>query len=162
MTVTTTQTAIDRARLRDLYDDYTGLLDGDDLEAWLDLFIEDCDYRVLARENDRANLPLATMRADSRAMLSDRVAAIRSTQFFADRVMRHFTSGIRIVSHDGDAVHVTASFCVIESLADEPSRIHMAGEHCDRVVDDGTALRFATKRAVYDAPLVLTSLIFPV
>lgn len=162
MAGTTTSTVIDRARLRDLYDDYAALLDGDDLEAWLDLFVEGCDYRVVARENDRAGLPLATMRADSRAMLADRVGAIRSTQFFVDRVMRRFTSGLRIVGRDAAAVHVTASFCVIESLADEPSRVHMAGEHRDRVVDDGTSLRFATKVAIYDAPLVLTSLIFPV
>lgn len=149
--------AVDRARLRELYDDYAWLLDEGDYDAWLDLFVDDCDYRVVARENYEQGLPLATIRCESRGMLADRIAAIRNTQFFAPRLIRHFTGPPRVTGEE-----VVASFLVIETVEQEPTRVHMAGQYRDVVVDDGDRLRFARKLAVYDSPLVPTSLIHPV
>lgn len=153
----TVAAAIDRARLRDLYDDYVWLLDQCDYDTWLDLFVDDCDYRVVARENYERGLPLATMRCESRAMLEDRIHAIRNTQFFAPRLMRRFTGPPRPVGDE-----VVASFLVVETVEDEPTRVHMAGQYRDVVVDTAGGLRFARKLAVYDSPLVPTSLILPV
>lgn len=159
MSVTTS--AIDRATMRDLYDDYSFFLDDEHHEQWLQLFTVDCDYRVMSRENVERGLPLATMRCDSRNMLADRLHAIRETQFFAQRVMRHFVSAVRIASVDGGRVHTTANFLVTETLADEPSVVHSVGQYRDELVMDDGVPRFATKVAVYDAPLVRTSLVMP-
>lgn len=151
-----------RPRLRDLYDDYAWLLDTGDLDAWLELFTEDCQYLVAARENVERGLPLATMRCESRGMLADRVAAIRDTQFFTARVMRHLITGTRMTGADGPTVSTTATFVVLETLDHEPTHIHMAGEYRDVVVDTHAGLRFAEKLAIYDSPMVPTSLIYPV
>jgi 3-phenylpropionate/cinnamic acid dioxygenase small subunit len=143
--------------VRELYDEYSYLLDEGDYDGWLDLFTEDCDYRIVARENWERGLPLATMRCDSRAMLADRLDSIRHTQFFAARTMRHFVSAVRPGAGEG----VTANFLVTETLPDDPSRIHSVGQYRDEVTSSGGALRFSRKLAIYDAPLVLTSLIVP-
>ena len=154
--------AIDRARLRDLYDDYVALLDEGDFDGWLALFVEDSEYRIVARENFDRGLPLATVRCDSRRMLADRIHAIRNTQTFAPRAIRHFVSGIRIRGATEAGVEVGASFLVVESLDDEPARAHLAGRYADVVTTVGGALKFRRKVAVYDSPIIPISLIYPV
>jgi anthranilate 1,2-dioxygenase small subunit len=154
-------TPADRERVRILYDDYVHLLNAGDLEQWLRLFAEDCSYRVTSRENHERGLPLALIRCDSRAMLADRVAAIRNTQFFVPRVMRYFVSGVRPSAASAAGLAVTAQFLVIESLDHEPPRIHGVGEYRDLVVERQGELCFASKCAIYDSPVVQTSLIYP-
>lgn len=155
------QRATPHERVRALYDDYAYLLNAGDLEGWLGLFAEDCSYRIVSRENHSQGLPLALVRCDSRAMLADRVAAIRSTQFFAARVMRNFVSGLRILSATPSGFEVTASFLVTEALEREPPRIHSVGEYSDHVVSHDGEMRFARKCAICDSPMIQTSLIYP-
>ena len=159
-----TAAAIARLAVVELYDEYNHLLDSADFDAWLQLFTEDCDYRVVARENVDQGLPLATIRCESRAMLADRIAAIRSTQFHRPRLIRRFVSGLRVVPDEPgvDGIAMRASFLMVESTNDEPTRILLAGEHRDIVVAVDGRLCFARKVCVYDSPLVPTSLIHPV
>ena len=153
----------DRQAVRDLYDEYTYLLDSGDHDSWLALFTEDCEYLVVARENHERGLPLATMRADSRAMLADRLYAITNLQMSAPRVVRHFVSGARVLGPAAGAVAVEAgaNFLVTETVDDEPTTVHAAGRYLDIVVATGDALRFARKVAVYDAAMVTTSMVHP-
>jgi salicylate 5-hydroxylase small subunit len=155
---------LERLAVHDLYEEYHHLLDAGELESWLELFTGDCDYLVTARENVELGLPLATIRCEGRGMLADRVAAIRSTQFFLPRHQRRFLGGLRVVGGalDGAGLETVASFLVVESTVDEPSRILLAGEHRDIVVASAGRLRFARKVCVYDAPLIPTSLVYPV
>lgn len=154
-----------RPRLDDLYATYTHLLEHDRLEDWLDLFTTDADYRLTARENFERGFELATIRCESRAMLADRVRAIRETQFFLPRVMRRFVSGIYVEGGDAErGWEVSANFLVVESTEDAPSTVHLVGAYHDWVVsdEDAATLRFARKLCVYDSPLVPTSVIYPV
>ncbi len=157
----TTWGSFEAEAVRALYDDYAALLDDGEYEAWLELFVEEASYRVVARENVERGLPLATVRCDSRAMLADRIEALTSTQFFARRLVRHLVTAIRPVGGDVDTLHVSANFVVLETLLDETTKVHSAGAYRDRVVATADGPRFAEKVAVYDAPLVPTSLIVP-
>ena len=150
--------------LDDLYADYADLLDDDRLEDWLDLFVADATYRAVARENWVRGLPLSTMWCESRAMLADRVNAIRSLSMYVPRVQRRVVGRLR-TTPAGDARQgwsVSASWLVAETLAGEPTTLFASGRYHDRVVEaaDGS-LRFAEKVAVYDSDLVPTSLIYP-
>jgi salicylate 5-hydroxylase small subunit len=153
--------AFDRDEVRELYDDYAAHLDAGDYDAWLGLFTEEATYTATARENIERGLPLATIRCDSRAMLADRLDALVSTQFFVRRITRHMITAIRPLDHEDGALTTTANFVVVETIVDEPSRVHSAGSYEDRVVHTDAGLRFAVKLAVYDSPLVPTSLIVP-
>lgn len=155
-------TPVDRGLIRDLYDDYVAYLDEEDFDSWLDLFLEESEYGVVSRENFERGLPLATVRCDSRRMLADRIYTIRNTQTFAPRKLRRFVSGIRAERRGATEVEVSASFLVIESLDDEPSRVHLAGRYVDVVTPVGEALKFRSKVAVYDSPIIPISLIYPV
>jgi len=53
--------------------DYVETIDDDRLEQWPDLFVDDCVYQVIARENADRGLPTSAMYCDSRGMLVDRI-----------------------------------------------------------------------------------------
>ena len=151
----------DAEEVRTLYDDYASALDASDYEAWLELFTEDATYTVTGRENVERGLPLCLIRCDSRDMLSDRIDALCSTQYFARRFTRHMVTAVRPTAHADDALETTANFVVVETIVDEVSQVSAAGAYADRIVTTPDGLRFRQKSAVFDSSLIQTSLIVP-
>jgi salicylate 5-hydroxylase small subunit len=151
-----------RERLADLYGAYDEALAEGRYEEWPEFFTEECLYRIIPRENYDAGLPVALIYAESRAMLVDRVAAIRKTMLYAPRLMRSATSGIVLRAIAADGMRLAASFAVFQTLLNEPSQVFLCGRYYDRVVEDSGTLRFAERVCVTDATLVPTSLIYPI
>jgi 3-phenylpropionate/cinnamic acid dioxygenase small subunit len=151
-----------RVRLADLYGAYDAALGEGRYESWPEFFTERCIYQLTSRENYEAGLPLGMMQAESRAMLVDRVAALRKTTLYAPRLVRNLTTGIVLQSIDADGMRLAASFAVFQTMLNEPSTVFLCGRLYDRVVDEAGALRFAERICVTDATLVPTSLIFPI
>jgi salicylate 5-hydroxylase small subunit len=151
-----------RMRLADLYAAYDDALGEGDLERWPELFTEVCLYKIIARENYDAGLPLGFLQAESRAMLADRVAAIRKTTLFAPRVVRRVVGSIVLRAIEPGGMRLAASFAAFQTMLNEPSQVFLCGRLYDRVVEDGGALRFAERICVTDSTLVPTSLVFPI
>jgi len=151
-----------RARLADLYCAYDDVLNNCELESWPALFTEDCVYRILPRENYERGLPIAVIYCESRAMLADRVVALRQTALYAPRIVRRFTNSVCVRSVDGDGWRLTANFALFETLQNQPSAVFLCGQTLDKVVDDGGVLRFAERVCVYDSTIVPASLVYPV
>jgi 3-phenylpropionate/cinnamic acid dioxygenase small subunit len=148
-------------QLADLYARYSDLLDGGEWDAWLELFTEDCRYTVISRENVAGGLPLAAMRCESRAMLADRVHAVRELQVYRPRVNRHLIGPIRVLGGDGGRWDVRANYAVFESVAGEPATVASTGRFEDVVVEGPTGLALHERCVVYDAAVVDTSMVFP-
>ena len=111
----TTVKPLDRALLRELKamvedfnTDYAEVLDRGEIETWPDFFTEDGVYRLIARDNADANLPLSLMSCDGKGMLKDRAYAIAHTEMFAPRYVLHHISPARVTDVDGDVI--TARF----------------------------------------------------
>jgi 3-phenylpropionate/cinnamic acid dioxygenase small subunit len=151
-----------RVRLGDLYAAYDTALDEGELERWPDFFTEACLYQVLPRENYDAGLHAALIYAESRAMLADRVVALRETMFFAPRIIRRITGTASLRAIEPDGMHLNGSFALFQTMVNEPSELLLCGRYYDRVVDDGGALRFAERIVVTDATSIPTSLIYPI
>lgn len=151
-----------RFEIEDLYAEYADVLDMMELERWPELFTENAFYDVIPRENYDRDLPLAIMRCESRAMMEDRVRAIRETLMFEPRYIRHLISNFRIkLGADGE-IGVTANYLILETLSDEMTKILNAGRYVDTLVRENGVLRFKEKRCVYDSTIVPNSLIYPV
>ncbi len=150
-----------RARLADFYGAYDEALAEGPYERWPEFFTEACIYRITSRENYELGLPIGLVTAESRAMLADRVAAMRKTMLYAPRIVRNLTAGIVLRAIEPDSMRLSASFAVFQTLLNEPSAMFLCGRYYDRVVEDAGALRFSERICVTDATLVLTSLIFP-
>jgi len=150
-----------RTRLADIYGAYDEALGEGRYERWPEFFTETCVYKITSRENHEAGLPIGLVTAESRAMLADRVAAMRKTMLYAPRIVRNLTAGIVLRAIDTDGMRLSASFAVFQTLLNEPSTVFLCGRYYDRVVEDSGELRFAERVCVTDATLVPTSLIFP-
>ena len=77
-----------RLRIADLYGAHDAALDEREWERWPEFFTEDAVYKILPRENVDAGLPAAMVYCESRAMLADRVVALREALVFAPRLIR--------------------------------------------------------------------------
>lgn len=153
---------VDRWKLEDLYADYARLLDDGPLEQWPSLFLEECLYLAIPRDNYDAGLPLATLRCESRGMLADRVKAVQETIMYEPRYLRHQITQVRPRPRDDGRLDVTAGYTVVEVLQDELPRILSVGRYLDIVVEDADgALRFAEKRVIYDSVLVPNTIVYP-
>ena len=152
---------ISRDALRDFYDDYYNVLDDLRLEEWPAFFSEDCLYRVIPRENYEAGYPLATIYADSRGMLSDRVMGLTRSQMYAPRYYRRFPGPLRIVSHDGEAVRTRHNLLVVQTLIDKQSEIVLCGVCHDMVVPEDGRLLLRERVVVFDSEMIPNSLIYP-
>src|SRR5215469_11585341 len=98
-----------RLEIDALYADYAHCLDNDELETWPDFFTGDCFYRITSAENFAAGLPIGIVYATSRAMLVDRVMALRKANIYEPQRYRHLIGAIQIGAEADGAVPVIAN-----------------------------------------------------
>src|SRR4029077_21140017 len=98
-----------RLELETLYTDYAHCLDNDALENWPNFFVEDCYYRITSAENFEAGLPLGLVYLTSRAMLTDRVMALRKANIYEPQRYRHIVGAIKVQGEDNGALAVVAN-----------------------------------------------------
>ncbi len=152
-----------RFALDALLAEYVSVLDDDALDLWPDLFVEDCVYKIVPRENFEMDLPLAVFSCEGQGMLKDRVTAIRETLLFEPRALRHITSGMRVLGTDPDgSVRSQTNYVVYENTVDETNSVFSVGRYIDRVVSDAGRLKYAEKLCVFDTSVIDTSLIYPI
>ena len=145
-----------------LYSNYAGALDDGPLEDWPQCFTEECFYQIISRDNLERDLPLAIMRCESRAMLEDRVTAVRETMMFEPRYLRHHITNITVRPGAGAHLEASANFSVIEILNDALPRIAMTGRYSDEIESQNGVWKFCSKYCIYDSTLIPNSIIFPV
>ena len=150
-----------RLELDDLYARYAAALDEARYNDWIDLFTEECFYRVVPRENFDRNLPLSTMMAESRGMLKDRVYGITNTLYHQPYYQRHIVSGLFIRKTEGEVIHTQANYAVFRTKQNEISEVFNVGRYIDTVIVDGGRLKFREKLCVFDSELIPNSLIYP-
>lgn len=151
-----------RHELETLTAAYVHALDDGDIDRWPDFFTEDCLYKIIPRENYDNDLPLAIWYCRGRGMLRDRVKAIRETQLFAPRALRHVTGNALVQTCVKGVLHAVTNYAVYESTQDDPSTVFNVGRYVDRIVEEDGRLRFAEKLCVFDTAVVPTSLIYPI
>jgi 3-phenylpropionate/cinnamic acid dioxygenase small subunit len=136
-----------------LFTRHGALLDEDRFDEWLELFTDDCEYLVIARENVERGLPLAAVRCESRGYLEDRVVAVTTTSMYTPRSHRHVV-GAPLEQGDGTW---TASYAVFQTLPQELPTVFSVGRYVARLDGD----RFARLHVVYDSNLVDNSIVKP-
>jgi salicylate 5-hydroxylase small subunit len=151
-----------RSAVEDLYARYVKCLDAADFAAWPDFFIDDCTYKVQARENHDRGLPLAVIALESRAMLKDRVFGITTTLYHQPYYQRHIVSSFLIEPRSDESIAVEANYAVFRTKQNHLTEVFNTGRYYDVLVRDGGALKFRDKLCVYDSELIPNSLIYPV
>jgi anthranilate 1,2-dioxygenase small subunit len=154
-----------RELIEELLAAYVTAIDDGDLERWPEFFTEDCVYRILPRENDSLNLPLAVMSCDSRAALTDRIAAYRKANLFAPHAYRHMLGPVRMRDEGRQEVTARTNYAVFRTALDPidygTSEVFSVGEYRDRVVVVDGIARFREKSVVVDTCKIHTLLATP-
>ena len=76
-------------RVAELNAAYAATIDSDRLESWPDFFVEDCLYKITSADNHKRGYSAGVVYADSRAMLQDRVTALRTANIYERQSYRH-------------------------------------------------------------------------
>jgi anthranilate 1,2-dioxygenase small subunit len=151
-----------RQELLALQDQYISTLDTDALELWPEMFVEDCLYEIIPKENEDLGLPAPVIHCDSKRMLRDRVVSLRNANIFQPVVYRHFISGLTVQSDDGEAVAMQSSYLVINTSQLGQSVVYQTGRYHDVVVRIDGGWLFRSKRAIYDTSRIQTALAIPI
>lgn len=140
---------------------YAMAIDTDALETWPSFFAERCHYRITNEENEREGLPAGIVFADSRAMLHDRVAALREANIYERQSYRHILGMPCILSEDGGAVRSETSFLVSRIVQDGDTDVYATGRYLDlyEIHDDVPKLKERT--VVCDSSRIDTLLAIP-
>jgi anthranilate 1,2-dioxygenase small subunit len=151
----------DRVALYDLFAEYGALIDAAEFDAWLGLFDARCTYHIMPRENYRQGLPAGLVFCDSRAVLEDRIGALREANKYNIHSDRHLIGLPRLVGEDGDEALVEAPFAVYQTDQEGETRLFATGLYRDRVVAVAGALRFRDKLVLLDTFAVPSLLATP-
>jgi anthranilate 1,2-dioxygenase small subunit len=145
-----------------LNSEYARILDNERFEEFPDLFVEDCLYRVVPRENHLLGLPIAVIHCESKGMIKDRVHAARESTMAEPRTLRHFITNLRIVEAGDEAIRAEANVLIVQTMINRMTEIVLSGFYLDRIVRRDGRFLFKERLCVYDSLLLPTSLIAPV
>ena len=138
---------IDHAAVYDLFAEYGALIDMAKFDEWLDLFAEECRYQIVPRENFDRGLPTALVFCDSRAMLEDRIRALREANKYNIHTDRHVIGLPRILD---DGLAAEAPFAVYQTDQEGETRLFATGLYRDRLVRAGSRLKIRDKLILLD------------
>jgi anthranilate 1,2-dioxygenase small subunit/terephthalate 1,2-dioxygenase oxygenase component beta subunit len=147
--------------VHDLNARYVEAIDEGRFEEWHDLFTDDGHYRVTTAENVEQGLPLSLIHATSRAMLRDRVKALREANVYEAQRYRHILGAARIESGPDGSLRARTNFMVARIMHTGETMLFATGRYLDRVVLKGEAALFAEKTVILDSRVIDTLLAIP-
>ncbi len=146
-------------RIARLNSEYAAALDAGRLEQWPDFFTENCLYKITTAANERNGYAAGIVYADSRAMLADRVLALRKVNIYERQSYRHIMGMPMISTENQGQVTAETSFVVIRTMRDGQMDLFAAGLYRDQI--DVASLRFAQRVVVCDSSRFDTLLAIP-
>jgi anthranilate 1,2-dioxygenase small subunit len=141
--------------------EYGMALDEDRLEDWVELFVEDCDYRVVTRENVEQNLPNVLMWCDNKNMLRDRVESYRQVNLYNPHYDRHVIGPLRMLGEKVGATAFEASYSLFQTDLEGNSRLFSVGRYRVEAVM-GDKARIKTMLVIADTGTIPSLLATPI
>jgi len=137
-------------------------LDADRLEEWPDFFLEQCLYKVTTADNHAKGYQAGIIYADTRAMLVDRVFALREANIYERQRYRHIL-GMPLIRAEADgAISAETSFLVIRTMREGQMDVFIAGVYLDKLrLNAAGAWRYAERIVVCDSQRFDTLLAIP-
>ncbi len=154
---------IDLLDLLAFHADYADTIDSDRLEEWPGHFVEDARYVVTHVENIQEGLSAGVIYADNRAMLEDRVAALRQANIYEKQRYRHIIGLPKFLEREreGERIQCRTPFVVVRIMAGGDSLLFASGYYEDRLVRDGSALKIQARLVVCDSTAIDTLMVLP-
>jgi phenylpropionate dioxygenase-like ring-hydroxylating dioxygenase large terminal subunit len=143
---------------------YADALDEGRLDEWPELFTQNGRYLVTTAENFERKLPLSMIYCTSRAMLRDRILALREANIYEAQRYRHIT-GMPLIDVPGvtGKIRARSSFLVVRIMHTGESLLFASGTYRDRIVRDASesGAKLAERVVVLDSRQIDTLLAIP-
>jgi anthranilate 1,2-dioxygenase small subunit len=149
---------VSREALRDLVAEYGLRLDEDRLEDWVELFLEDCRYTVISRENLAQGLPQPLILCENKDMLRDRILSYREVNEYNLHTDTHVIGPLRFRG----PLEIEASYSLFQTDLEGVSRLFSVGRYEMTAMLDGGQARLRTVRVVVDTAAIPTLLATPI
>lgn len=150
-----------RETVMTLLTNYTASIDADNLEAWPDYFTDACIYKITTDYNHANGLPIGVIYANNRAMLEDRVAALRKANVYEKQRYRHILSFPQATAVNDVTIEAETGFLVVRIMHDGEQDVFATGRYLDRIDLSGNRPRFSEKIVVLDSDKIDTLLAIP-
>jgi anthranilate 1,2-dioxygenase small subunit len=141
--------------------DYARCVDDGPLEHWPDFFTEDCFYKITTADNHRRGLEAGLIWADSKAMLHDRVSALRHANIYERQTYRHILGIPIIVSETQSETATETAFMALRIVRDGPTDIFASGRYLDLWRMMGPYAKLVERIVVCDSSRIDTLLALP-
>ena len=139
-------------RVAELNAAYAATIDADRLEAWPDFFVESCLYKITSSDNRKHGYSAGIVYADSRAMLYDRVTALRTANIYERHSYRHII-GLPVIGEAGDeGLAAETPFLVARIMRDGRTDLFATGVYLDKLRPRGRDERFLSRLGGRPAP----------
>jgi len=150
-----------RRQIEELNARYIRAVDDDRLEAWPELFVEKCLYRIITRENFDRGFTTPLMECASRGMLVDRVTGYRRVNIYEPQRYTHMLSGLMLEAIDATHIACRQNYLVVRTMVMGEMSIFSAGLYLDRVVLSENGATFEERIVVQESRRVDTLLVIP-
>ncbi len=152
----------DYLALSQFYQHYANVVDQAQWDSWLDLFTEDCSYKIQARENYDRGLPMAALSFSSKGMLKDRIYGITETIFHDPYHQLHLVASPLVLSKSQGLIESQANYTVYRTKNDGIAEVFNVGRYIDRIEVTAAGLKLQSRLCVFDNEMILNSLIYPI
>ena len=142
---------------------YAQVIDDGPLERWPEFFTEACLYKLTTADNHARGLEAGLMYADSRAMLADRISALREANIYERQRYRHLI-GLPLIKGERDgASEVETPFLIVRIMRDGRMDLFATGRYLDLVERAGDgSLQFRERLAICDGARFDTLVALPI
>ena len=141
---------------------YAITLDEDRLEEWVELFAEDCDYRVATRENVEQGLPNVLMWCDNKDMLRDRVESYRHVNVYNPHYDRHVLGPLHFTAAKDGLCAFEQSYSLFQTSLEGESRLFSVGRYRVEALIDGNQAVLKSVTVIADTGQVPSLLATPI
>jgi salicylate 5-hydroxylase small subunit len=142
---------------------YAHVVDEKKWDLWVDLFTDECVYKIQPRENFERGFPLCTLSLLSKGMLKDRAYGIQETLFHDPYYQRHIIGLPLIHKVEKNVIFCESNYSVMRTKLSEETTVFNVGRYIDELVvlEDGS-LKIQSRICVYDSEMIPNSLIYPI
>jgi anthranilate 1,2-dioxygenase small subunit len=141
---------------------YGSSIDNGEYEVWPTLFTEEGVYRITTRTDYEAGREFGIWYCNNRAMLEDRVLAMRGVNIYEPHVYRHVMGPTEVLSWGDDRAICETSYLVVRTDVDGDMTVFSAGRYVDQLAFDGSRALLSSRVVVADSARFDTLVALPI
>lgn len=149
------------AKLQQFVCDLAFCIDDGPIDRVPAFFAEKSLYLVIPKREHALGRQVGFMRCESRGMLEDRLAAMKTGNIYEPHQYRHVLGNVVVDGEANGVVSMRTPFMVVRTAQDGMADIFAAGRYEDEIATAGGGFEIRQRIAVLDSHRIDTLLVLP-